>query len=116
MVQHGRQYRNIYSISFLANETVITLSIFILFFMPLKLNAQECGSNKSNWIYCTKNEDCLIISDMCGKPTAVNRQYEIKAQEFHNCQGPQVSCPAPEKHKIKSKALCKSNKCTTSFF
>lgn len=79
-----------------------------------QVHAQSCGPTKSEWTKCTINSDCIIIPNMCGHPTAINRKFERESKAFHQCKGMNVDCVPPERQNIKATTDCKAGLCSVN--
>lgn len=53
----------------------------------------QCGDENAEWYSCKTNSDCVVITDLCGWPTAAaNIKLSKKARERNLCLGSVMDC------------------------
>lgn len=73
----------------------------------------SCQNKNPKWFECEKNEDCAIIANPCGHPTAAaNTKYSKDAEKCNITQGAALSCATwDDMRGGKTKAVCQKKIC-----
>ena len=54
----------------------------------------ECSRKIPDWFTCENDNDCIIIANPCGHPTAsTNKKYSNEAMKCNASQGSVLACP-----------------------
>ena len=87
-------------------KKVSLLAFMILFnFVSLPSFADQvsCKSWDLSWDLCSKDQDCISVTDPCGDwNRVVHRRHESDVQKFYRCQlkSMKLDCPSSDTHKI----------------
>ena len=64
----------------------------VLVFTSVTAQASQCRQDNPEWFECETAQDCVLSSNACGYPDAVNSDFEEEASECHALEGAKISC------------------------
>lgn len=89
-------------------------AILILLFSNLGWAiCEKPEAEKTKWIQCKSNDDCVVSAGECGWPMAINKGYSADVETFNRCKAPVIDCKSYDG--LRESALtsvCFSGKCT----
>ncbi len=74
-------------------KKMICVLLFVFHSVAVSADLENCGDWKKDWAKCERNEDCVVVTNPCGWPTAsANTTHAEEASACNIRAGAALSC------------------------
>lgn len=94
-------------------KILFVIIIFGISFSASSNAFDSCQKENPKWFECEKNEDCVVISNPCGHPTAAaNKKFSKEAEKCNIHKGAVLDCASwSDMGGGKTQSFCKNKVC-----